>query len=232
MQNRFAACLTYCALGICQLPAAGPTSQPLPNDNSSVAQTAAPPNAAPGSDCEMDTLIQLGCQEAFKPTGYSLNFMFSDSVTLNASISPWNSLGCLKGLVNLTLTLSASLPDAWAEQGAFPALERLVVGASQVSGTLPASWGKAGAFSSLQSLSITKLPNFKGTLPESWGDPGASPSLTQLDLQEVNLSRAVPEQWGSPSAFPKLGVLSMLNCSFSGPSPLRCKCTSNSPHGM
>ena len=43
-----------------------------------------------------------------------------------------------------TLHLAGTLPESWADPGAFPALTSLTLDLSNVSGTLPPSWGSNG----------------------------------------------------------------------------------------
>jgi len=80
---------------------------------------AAPSPSASIPDCEHKVLQLLGWQQAYNPSGYSINA----ELPSNCSLQTWQSLNCLKSLTNLTLTGSLfNLPDAWATNGSFPAL--------------------------------------------------------------------------------------------------------------
>ena len=100
--------------------AIGPTPE-------SVRPAVLPPAPAPESvlalkDCEQDVLGLLGWQQMYDPAGYTIHA----ALPLNCSTETWQAMGCLKSLVNLTLTGQLpDLPDSWAVSGSFPALQTM-----------------------------------------------------------------------------------------------------------
>lgn len=72
-----------------------------------------------------------------------------------------------------------SLPDSWAEPGAFPRLNLLTIASGGLNGTLPAAWGRVGAWPALQKLYL-EGNQLQGQLPPEWGTPGAFPKLQLL----------------------------------------------------
>lgn len=102
--------------------------------------------------------------------------------------------------------VAGTLPESWAEAGAFPDLLGLWLLDLFVDGTLPALWGSSG-FPALTDLEL-QLPALSGTLPAEWGINGFQ-ALTALELQLPMVSGTLPTEWGSPSAFPELISLLM-----------------------
>ena len=124
MNKSSAYCMWFCLywhIVAFQLASAASASQPA----------ATPPEAAPVSDlqpdasagdCELATLQMLGWQQAYNPSGYSIN----TKLPSNCSLDTWQSLGCLQSLTNLTLTGSLpGLPDSWAHDGSFSTLQTM-----------------------------------------------------------------------------------------------------------
>lgn len=149
-----------------------------------------PENAAhaqqPGTplDCELTTLAALGWQKAYSPDGYSI----TASLPHNLTFRTWQSLGCLSGLVNLTLAQQVpGLPDAWAGNSSFASLQTLNFSGTSLSGTLPAAWAQAGVFPQLKSLIFSETL-LSGTLPPEWGQDTAFQSLTELHLAFVSIT--------------------------------------------
>ena len=151
-------------------------------DSSSIPKTASPtlqsvPSAAESS-CERHLLELLGWQYAYDPAGYSV----STDLPTNLTADSWKSLGCLKSLTHLTLRGSIpDLPDAWATNGSFPALQSLNFAGSDLAGTLPDSWSQPNAFQKLQAVNVS-FSHLSGTLPATWAQPDAFPALAELDL--------------------------------------------------
>ena len=126
----------------------------------------------------------MGWQQAYNPAGYNVDAV----LPLNCSAETWQALGCLKSLVNLTLTGQLpDLPDSWAGNGSFPALQTLKFSSSSVAGSLPSIWALDIAFPELTvpNLSSTQL---SGTLPTERGQSNAFPKLAELDLGFVNIT--------------------------------------------
>ena len=154
-----------------QLASAATASQPAATPAEAVQVSDIQPNAS-AEDCELSTLQTLGWQQAYNPSGYSID----TNLPSNCSLDTWQSLGCLQSLTNLTLTGSLlSLPDSWARDGSFPALQTLNFSLSGLTGSLPDSWAQASAFPALQTMNFS-VTSLTGTLPTSWA--GAAPSLT------------------------------------------------------
>ena len=129
----------------------------------------APESVLALKDCEQDVLDLLGWQQAYNPAGYNIDA----ALPLNCSTETWQAMGCLRSLVNLTLTDQLpDLPDSWAGNGSFPALQTLNFSSSSVAGSLPSIWAVDTAFPELRvfNLSLTQL---SGTLPTEWGFPKA-----------------------------------------------------------
>lgn len=83
--------------------------------------------------------------------------------------------------------LQGTLPNSWADNGAFPALRALYLNRNwRLSGPLPADWGSKT--SSLNKLEVLALQgcNLTGTLPVSWSSN--MPLLSVLDLNYNYLS--------------------------------------------
>ena len=154
---------------------------------------ATPPEAAPVSDlqsdasprdCELSTLQTLGWQQAYKPSGYSID----TKLPSNCSLDTWQSLGCLQSLTNLTLTGSLpGLPDSWADNGSFSALQTMNFSLSGLTGSLPDSWAQPSAFPALQTMNFS-VTCLTGTLPTIWAGSSAFPNLTALYLQQTNVT--------------------------------------------
>ena len=126
------------------------------NDSSPFLQetaTADPPvTQAYDPHCEVRLLHALGWQQAHDSSGYSI----TSTLPANLTEGSWLSLGCLCALVNLTLTGSIpQLPDMWATNSSFPALQSLSFAASSLVGTLPGGWGQPSAFPQLQNLNLS-----------------------------------------------------------------------------
>lgn len=114
-------------------------------------------------------------------------------------------LGILDHLKTLKLTGNkiTQLPDAWAYEGAMPALVKLEVGHNSIT-HLPTSWGSVRAFRRLKTLRLDY--NRIRTLPPAWGSAGAFRSLYTLDLGSNDIE-VVPECWGYDGVFGQLGRL-------------------------
>ncbi len=126
----------------------------------------------------------MGWQQAYNPAGYNVDAV----LPLNCSAETWQALGCLKSLVNLTLTGQLpDLPDSWAGNGSFPALQTLNFSSSSVAGSLPSIWALDTAFPELTVLNLSST-QLSGTLPTEWGQSNAFPKLAELDLGFVNIT--------------------------------------------
>lgn len=164
------------------------------------AQTAAPPAAAlqpepqsaspsaPASaghtDCEQNILQQLGWQQYYNSSGYSINAHLPS----NCSTRIWQSLGCLQSLTNLTLQGSLPhLPEFWSFSASFSSLQNLNLSIANLTGPLPISWCNPGAFPNLQLLNLTGT-QLSGSLPAEWGQANAFPKMSKLYLAAVNLT--------------------------------------------
>ncbi len=149
-----------------------------------------PPEPAPESvlvlkDCEQDVLGLLGWQQMYDPAGYTIQAV----LPLNCSTETWQAMGCLKSLVNLTLTGHLpDLPDSWAGNGSFPVLQTMNFSSSSVAGSLPSIWAVDTAFPKLRVLNLSSTQLF-GTLPTEWGQSHAFPKLVKLDLGGVNVTQ-------------------------------------------
>ena len=136
------------------------------------------------SECELRLLNQLGWQQAYQASGYSI----AAQLPPNCSTDTWQSLGCLHSLTNLTLSGSLpNLPGAWAANGSFPALEMLTFSGAELGGPLPDNWMQAGSFPQLMTLDLSST-QVSGTLPAGWGQGGAFSRLSALNLTNVSLS--------------------------------------------
>lgn len=172
-----------------QAAAAAPASS-LPSQqpeqltaNATASQFAQPPSS---STCELQVLQLLGWQQAYSASGYSVVAEWPS----NFSASTWQALGCLQSLVNLTLTGSLpDLPDSWADNGSFPALQIMNFTGpdGNITGSLPSSWAAPIAFPELQVLNLSTT-QISGTLPPEWGQPGALSALSELHLAGANLT--------------------------------------------
>jgi len=109
--------------------------------------------------------------------------------------------------------IAGTLPESWAEAGAFTELSELWLLDLPVVGTLPALWGDS-YFQALTALQL-QLPMLSGTLPPEWGSNGFQ-ALTDLELRLPKLSGTLPPEWGSPSAFPELMSLLIDNTNITG----------------
>lgn len=166
-----------------QLASAATASQPAATPAEAVQVSDIQPNASV-EDCELSTLQTLGWQQAYNPSGYSID----TNLPSNCSLDTWQSLGCLQSLTNLTLTGSLlSLPNSWARDGSFPALQTLNFSLSGLTGSLPDSWAQASAFPALQTMNFS-VTSLTGTLPTSWAGSSAFPNLTALYLQQTNIT--------------------------------------------
>ena len=144
----------------------------------------APDSVQALQDCELDVLDLLGWQQAYDPAGYNL----VTPLPLNCTLETWQAMGCLKSLVNLTLTGQLpDLPDSWAANGSFPTLQSMNFSGSSVAGSLPSVWAVDTAFPELQILNLS-LTSLSGTLPTDWGQSNAFPKLVELHLASVNIT--------------------------------------------
>jgi hypothetical protein len=153
----------------------------------------------------------------------------------------WDQMGCLAHLAELHMTgyASATLPEAWGQNGSFPRLQTLSLRLNNISGTLPAAWGRDGGFSQLQQLDLSgnkisgtlppawgSLPRLQklnlsnnrvgGSLPAAWGQNESFAQLTLLDLSSNNISGTVPASWGQPGSFPNVRNLTLSNNTIDG----------------
>jgi len=148
-----------------------------------------PPAPAPESvlalkDCEQDVLGLLGWQQMYDPDGYTIHA----ALPLNCSTETWQALGCLKSLVNLTLIGQLPhLPDSWAGNGSFPALQTMNFSSSSVAGLLPSIWAVGTVFPELTVLNLSST-QLSGTLPTEWGQSHGFPKLVKLDLGFINIT--------------------------------------------
>lgn len=166
-----------------QLASAAIASQPAATPAEAAPVSDSQPSASAG-DCELSTLQTLGWRQVYNPSGYSID----TKLPANCSLDTWQSLGCLQSLTNLTLTGSLpGLPDAWAHDGSFPALQILNFSLSGLTGSLPDSWAQASAFPALQTMNFS-VTSLTGTLPTSWAESSAFPNLTALYLQQTNIT--------------------------------------------
>ena len=166
-----------------QLGSVADASQPAVMSPEAAPLSELQPNASAG-DCELSTLQKLGWQQAYNPSGYSID----TKLPSNCSLDTWQSLGCLQSLTNLTLTGSLpGLPNSWAENGSFSALQILNFSLSGLTGSLPDSWAQSSAFPALQTMNFS-VTSLTGTLPTSWAENSAFPNLTALYLQQTNIT--------------------------------------------
>ncbi len=149
------------------------------------ASTAEPPSTqAAASSYELQVLSQLGWQSYYDPSGYSVVTELPSNITSNT----WHSLGCLQSLTNLTLTGSLpDLPDSWAANGSFPALQVMNFSLASLAGSLPSIWAQDTAFPQLQTMNLS-MTQLSGTLPTAWRQRGAFPSLLALYLHQTNIT--------------------------------------------
>jgi hypothetical protein len=89
-----------------------------------------------------------------------------------------------------------------------------------LAGTVPQTWAQPGAFASLSVLSIMDVP-LTGTLPLYWGSNGSFPVLDTLQLgsdspSATPFSGTLPPEWGSATHWQNLTVLLLTNCSITG----------------
>lgn len=84
-----------------------------------------------------------------------------------------------------------------------------------IAGTLPDTWADTGAFPALLSLSIWNTP-LNGTLPLSWARAAALPQLISLELGGCNVGGTLPAEWATPAAFQRLSYLHLTNCGITG----------------
>ena len=168
--------------------AAVPRAAPKPEQATAAAAAAAatsafkPLPALP--TCEQNVLNALGWQQAYNPDSYTIDAEMSTIGSLDA----WESLGCLTSLTNLTLRGKLpSLPDAWAANGSFPALQSMNFSFAVLAGSLPASWGQPGAFPELLNMNLS-LTQLSGRLPPTWGSPEAFNKLQELRLATTNIT--------------------------------------------
>ena len=186
----------FLSLTQCQSPANGSSPHTNPNFAHNMLLQSAAPNAAPTQDqqldnktsqsfnCELQVLTSLGWLHAYDPNGYSVSAVSPSNLTLET----WQSLGCLSGLTSLTFAGSAlPLPDAWAFNNSFPALQALNFTNSSLSGTLPASWGQPDAFPELQLLDFSHT-QLLGALPAEWAHDGAFRRLFKLQVRDNSIS--------------------------------------------
>lgn len=145
------------------------------------------PSSAPSPeqpDCEQQILQSLGWQSLYNPTGYSIN----TTLPSNLSLEAWQSLGCLLSLTNLTLTGNLpNLPNTWASNGSFPALQSINFSTAALASTLPSSWSSQSAFPQLRTLNFSAT-QLSGSLPESWAAPHALPMLTEVYLHQTDIT--------------------------------------------
>lgn len=128
--------------------------------------------------------MSLGWQRVYDPAGYYVNA----SLPLNCSLSTWQSLGSLTTLKNLTLTGTLpDLPDQWAANGTFPALQAMNFSGAALAGSLPSSWSSRTAFPQLQTLDF-RATKLSATLPDTWGQHGSFSKLTELYLDHTDIT--------------------------------------------
>ena len=171
----------------CKAPAPAPRSYAMSNQTVLLAESALiSPSSSPSmSDCEMQVLTTLGWQQAYHPKGYSI----TTHLPPNCSLDTWQLLGCLEGLTSLTLTGKLpDLPDSWASNGSFPALQNMTCISSELAGTLPSIWAEAAAFPQLRSMIFIDTW-LSGTLPAEWGQQGAFSRLNHLQLENANFGK-------------------------------------------
>ena len=167
------------------------------------APAAAPSTSSPVHTCELEVLTLLGWQHAYDPAGYSIEAV----LPTNCSSQTWQSLGCLGHLINLTLTGSLpDLPDSWAANGSFPALQTMNFSNTDLVGTLPEVWAQSTAFPQLQLLNLT-MTGLSGTLPAAWGQAGAFAHLLELHVADTNTS-------GIPASFWQHAQMSCRCCGY------------------
>lgn len=172
-------------------PPAAPNSRTLQNEIqlappqlAPVPSPSTPPFYPHMPDCELRTLSMLGWQQAFNASGYSI----TAELPANCSSDTWQSLNCLSFMTKLTLTGSLpDLPDSWAVNGSFPALQAMNFSTSSLAGSLPSSWANPTAFPRLSLLNFSST-QLSGTLPTSWGQAGVFAALTELHLAQVNIT--------------------------------------------
>ncbi len=144
----------------------------------------APESVLALKDCELDVLDLLGWHQAYNPAGYNIDAV----LPFNCSTETWQAMGCLKSLVNLTLTGQLpDLPDSWAGNGSFPALQTMNFSSSSVAGSLPSNRAVGTAFPELRVLNHSST-QLSGMLPREWGQSNAFPKLVKLNLGGVNIT--------------------------------------------
>lgn len=180
------ALLSWAGYVACQAPA---PNTDLPQDLNSrdiLPEVALSPYRVPRASeasCELQLLNDLGWQQAYNPSGYSINAQ----APANLAVDSWQSLGCLQSLTNLTLTGSMpDLPDAWGANSSFPRLQSLTLATSGLAGSLPVSWYQPTAFPNLKILNLS-FTQLSGTLPASWAQADAFPALEGLDLSATSI---------------------------------------------
>lgn len=89
-----------------------------------------------------------------------------------------------------------------------------------LAGTVPQTWAQPGAFPNLSVLVFMNVP-LTGTLPPYWGSNGSFPVLGTLQLgsdspSATPFSGTLPPEWGSTTHWQSLTVLHLANCSITG----------------
>ena len=88
-----------------------------------------------------------------------------------------------------------------------------------LAGTVPQTWAQPGAFPNLSVLVIMDVP-LTGTLPPHWGSNGSFPVLGVLELGSDSpgapFSGTLPPEWGSATHWQSLRVLHLTDCSVTG----------------
>lgn len=175
------ALLSWAAYIVCQAPAPSANLPQNVSSSDTLPEVALSPYQLPRAgelSCELRLLNDLGWQQAYNPSGYSIN----TKAPANLTVDSWQSLGCLQSLANLTLTGSMpDLPDAWGASSSFPRLQSLTLATSGLAGSLPVSWHQPTAFLNLKILNFS-FTQLSGTLPTSWAQADAFPALKELDL--------------------------------------------------
>ena len=160
------------------VPASSISNQSLPPSS------LVPPPATASSSCELNVLTTLGWQQPFNPNGYSI----TAALPLNCSSITWQTLGCLNTLTSLTLTGSLpDLPDSWAANNSFAALQVINISSASLAGSLPNSWASPLAFPSLKVLNVS-VTQLSGTLPPDWGQRGSFAELEELHLGMTDIT--------------------------------------------
>ena len=89
------------------------------------------------------------------------------------------------------MQLGGTLPESWADPGAFPNLREMVISNTSVSGTIPANWGFPRYFPYLQLLNLGSS-NLKGNIPAF-----NNAALAGLDLNDCKLNGSLGMFWSS-----------------------------------